>query len=88
MVFAGHLLGFTLILTSIWWIFGNISVLPDYKLVIALVAITILVINHFRWWALCRRMENRDSLEKVNYFLVTHYLVIFLFLGLLGFGRS
>ena len=85
MLFACHLLGFFLILCGLWWLALNLAILPDYKLVVALAAVTGLVVNHFRWWFLGRRIEDRGTLAKVNYLIAANYLVMFLLLALLDF---
>lgn len=85
MVFIGHLMGFILIFVGLWWLIGNIPELSDYKLVIALAAVTGLVLNHFRWWGLSRKVDDRDVLDKVNYLVVSNYLVMMLLFILSGF---
>ena len=78
MLLVSHLLGFLLILFGLWWIAGNMAALPDYKLIVALAAVTGLVLNHFRWWYWGKKVNDRDTLEKVNYLMATNYLVMLL----------
>jgi len=87
MLFAGHLLGFISIMLGLWWLAGNLAGLQDYKLVIALAAVTGLVMNHFRWWRLGRKIQDMDALDKVNYLVVSNYLVMILLFVLLDFKQ-
>ena len=87
MLYVCHLVGFVLIMLGLWWLVQNISGLPDYKLVAALAALTGLVINHFRWWRLCSRVDTREIIQKVNHIIVSNYVVILLLFGLLDFKR-
>jgi len=87
MLYVCHLVGFTLIMLGLWWLAVNISGLPDYKLVAALAAMTVLVINHFRWWRLCGRVDNRETVQKFNQIIVSNYLVMLLLFFLLDFNR-
>jgi len=68
---------------GIWWVMGNISGLPEYKLVAALAALTGLVLNHFRWWRLSSRSENREIIQKMNHLVISNYVVLLLICVLL-----
>ena len=85
MLYVCHLIGFALIMLGLWWLAENISGLPDYKLVAALTALTVLVINHFRWWRLCGGVDNREMVQKFNHIIVSNYLVMLLLFVLLDF---
>ncbi|MBN2318971.1 MAG: hypothetical protein JXR49_07835 [Acidobacteria bacterium] len=85
MLYVCHLVGFVLIMLGLWWLAENISGLPDYKLVAALAALTGLVVNHFRWWRLCCRVDNREIIQKVNHIIVSNYMVMLLLFVLMGF---
>jgi hypothetical protein len=86
MLVTAHLLGAFLVLFGLWWLIGNMAGLADYKLIVALAALTALTINQFRLWHLRRKIENREILGKVGYFIVTDYLVLLLLLALVNFG--
>lgn len=83
MLWTGHLTGFIVILFGLWWLSVNISDLPDYKLIAALAAVTGLILNHFRWWRLGKKLENLEIFDNVNYLVVTNYLVFLLLFVLL-----
>ena len=87
MLFFGHLLGCILTLSGLWWLLGNMTSLPDYKLVVALAAVTGLVLNHFRWWRLDSKVQDDDIRVKVNYLIVSNYLIMLLGFVLLNFKR-
>jgi hypothetical protein len=87
MVFVGHLLGGLLILLGLWWLVENMAALPDYKLVVALAAVTGLVLSHFRWWRLGRKIHDDGICVKVNYLIVSNYLIMLLGIVLLDFKR-
>lgn len=82
-----HLLGIIVVLFGAFWLVTNISGLPEYRLVIALAAISGLVFNHFRWCRLGEKIDDRDMANKVNHVVVANYMVLFLFIALLDFGR-
>ncbi|MBN2242270.1 MAG: hypothetical protein JW793_06230 [Acidobacteria bacterium] len=85
MIFVCHLVGFVLILAGLSWLALNISGMPDYRLVVALAALTVLVVNHFRWWRLCNILDDREALQKVNHVVIANYLVMLLLFVLLNF---
>ncbi len=85
MLCVGHTIGFILLMFGLWWLVENISGLPDYKLVAALAALTGLVMNHYRWWRLGNRIDNREIIQKVNYLVVSNYVILLLLFVLLDF---
>ena len=85
MLFISNLLGFMVMLFSLWWIAENIAVLPDYKLIVALAAVTGLVANHFRWWSWGKKVNGNEALEKMSYLVVCNYLVMLLGFVLVDF---
>jgi hypothetical protein len=87
MALVGHLLGGLLALLGIWWLVENMAALPDYKLVVALAAVTGLVLSHFRWWRLGRKIHDEDIGVKVHYLIVSNYLIMLLGIVLLDFKR-
>lgn len=87
MLYVCHLVGFALIMLGLWWLAVNISALPDYELVAALAALTVLIVNHFHWWRLCGKADNREMVQKFNQIIVSNYLVMLLLFVLLDFKR-
>ena len=85
MIYVCHLVGFVLMILGLSWLASNISGMPDYKLVVALAALTVLAVNHFRWWRLCRISDDRETIRKVNHVIVANYLVMLLLFVLLNF---
>ena len=61
--------------------------MPDYKLVVALAAMTGLVFNHLRWRSLSKKVNDPDTLEKVNLLIVSNYLILLLVVVLADFHR-
>lgn len=84
---AGHLLGGLVLVLGILWIVTHISVLPDYKLIVILAAMNIMVLNHFRWYRLSRKPEGTDVTIKVNHLVLAHYMILILCCSMLDFTR-
>jgi hypothetical protein len=87
MVWTGNFLVSALLAIGIWWLALHIAGMPDYKLLIGLVATTGLVLNHFRWRKFAGEIRDPDILEKVNHIVVANYLVMLLVLALTDFRR-
>jgi hypothetical protein len=87
MVWTGHVLGIVLISFALWWLVEHISGMPDYKLVVALAAMTGFVFNHFRWWRLGRKVNVTDIFEQINVLIVSNYVVLLLILMLVDIRR-
>ena len=87
MIYVCHLVGVVLITVGLWWLAEDISAMPDYQLVVALAAMTGLIINHFRWWRLGIRADSPELIQKFNYIIVSNYLVLLLLFILLSFKR-
>lgn len=87
MIYVCHLVGIVLIAVGLWWLAVDISDMSDYKLVVALAALTGLVINHFRWWRLGVMADSPELIQKFNYIFVSNYLVLLLLFILLSFKR-
>ena len=84
----GHLLGVIVVLFGLWWIVTNISGLPGTMLTVVFAAVTILIMNHIRWWYVGRNLEDSDVLAKMSHIVVSNYIVMVLFLALLVFKSS
>ncbi len=85
MVWTSHLLGLILMSLGLWWLVGHISGMPDYKLVVALAAMTGFVFNHFRWRSHSRKINDLDTFEKFNFLIVSNYIVLLLVLMLVDY---
>ena len=82
----GHFLWGVVFILGFIWMVTHIAVLPDYKLIIVLAALNILVLNHMRWYRLSRKSEGTDITAKVNHLLVSHYMILVLVCGMLDFN--
>ena len=78
LLWTGHLAAVLLLAGGVWWLMGDASGMPDYKMVIALAAMTALVVNHLRWWNLSREIGDRNILEKVDLLVVANYMIFIL----------
>ena len=87
MAWTVNILGLVLLSLGIWWLTEHISGIPDYKLVAALAAMTGLVLNHCRWQSLGRKINDRDTLEKINVLIVSNYLILLLIFVLVDLRR-
>lgn len=79
MLWTGH--GFVLLLLGegIRWLVGNIRGMPEFSLLLVLAAMTILVLNHFRWWALGKNVDDSATIAKVDTLVVANYCILVLF---------
>ncbi len=87
MIWTGHLAVLILLAGGIWWLLSEMPGLPDYKLAVLLIAMTCLVLNHFRWWNLGKRIQEKDILDKIDLGALTHYLILILILSMADFHR-
>jgi hypothetical protein len=85
LVWMSHVLMAAALALGVWWIVNHMHGMPDYKLAAALAAITGFVLNHFRWWALRRRMEDSEITEKMTYFVAVNYVTVLLVFALVDF---
>jgi len=82
MLAVGRFLGILLAAFGVWWIVAHIADMPDSRLVVALAALTILVLNHVRWWRLGTKTGDGDIPEGVDHIVVSNYVVMLLVLVL------
>ena len=87
MVWTSNFLAVALLALGVWWLVVHMVELTDYKLLIALIAATGLVLNHFRWWKITGEIRDLDLLGKINYIMVANYLVVLLAFMLADFRR-
>jgi chromate transport protein ChrA len=73
-----NVLGLILLILAIWWLVAHISSLPDYKLIAALTAMTGFILNHCRWSSLGKKINDRDTLEKINALIASNYMILLL----------
>ena len=87
LMWIGHSLVLVLLVFGFWWLSSHMAGMPDYRLFIALVAMTGLVLNHFRWWVLSRQVEDTNTLIKLNHLIVSNYLILLLAFALVDIGN-
>jgi hypothetical protein len=78
LVWTGHFLALVLVLFGFWWLSEHLSGMPYYKLAVALVAMTGLILNHFRWASFGGKVNDQETYEKINLLVVSNYLVLLL----------
>lgn len=84
-VIIGHFLGAVVLALGILWALTHVSVLPDHKLIVIMAALNILALNHLRWHRLSRKQDGVEATAKVNHLVITHYMILILFCGVLDF---
>jgi len=87
MLWTGHLGVLLLLAGGLHWLLGEMPGMKDYKMMAALVAMTCLVFNHFRWWGLSKRIEEEDILGKIDLVVMVNYCIFALILALANFRR-
>ncbi len=85
MFWTGHVFVLILLGEGIRWLVGNIRGLPEFNLLLVLAAMTVLVLNHFHWWNLGKKIENDATLEKVDGLVLANYCILVFVFGLLSF---
>jgi uncharacterized membrane protein YidH (DUF202 family) len=85
MLWAGHLFLFTILADGIQWLTQSIRSLSSFGLFIALAAMTILVFNHFRWWTLSKKVDEKEIADKIDVLIVTNYCIFVLALILMSY---
>jgi hypothetical protein len=51
----------------------------------ALAVMTILALNHFRWWTLSKKVDEKEIAEKIDVLMVANYCIFILALVLVSF---
>jgi hypothetical protein len=87
MGWTSNFLVIALLALGVWWLILHIAGMPDYRLLVGLVAVTGLVLNHFRWRKLAGEIGDPGLLEKIHYIMVANYLVMLLAFVLADFRR-
>jgi len=86
MLWAGHVFMLILLGDGVRWLIGNIRGLPEFSLVLVLGAMSLLVVNHIRWWSLGKTVDESTTL-KIDALIVANYCILVLLLGLVDFQR-
>lgn len=87
MLWAGHLFVLILLADGVQWLVGNVRGLSDYRLLLALAAMTGLILNHCRWWILGKRADNKEILDKIDPLILANYCIFVLVLQLFHFHK-
>ena len=87
MLWGGHLAVLALLACGLWWLIPAMPGMPDYRIFIALVAMTSLVFNHVRWWMLSRQVDEKEILDKIDLLVMANYCTVALILSLVEFGK-
>ena len=85
MLWAGHVFVLLLLGEGIRWLVGNIRGMPEFNLLLVLAAMTGLVLNHFRWWNLGRKISDNATLAKIDGLVLANYCILVFVLELSSF---
>ena len=85
MLWAGHIFVSAFLLGGIGWIVRHLHSMSEYNLFMGLAAMTVLVLNHYRWWVLGKKVDCRDVQERIDLLVVANYCVFFFILQLIDF---
>ena len=87
MLWAGHLFVLILLGDGVRWLVGNIRGLPEFSLLLVLAAMSLLVVNHLRWWSMGKTVDEKTSL-KIDGLVMANYCILVLIVALVNFrGR-
>ena len=87
MLWAGHLFVLILLGDGVRWLVGNIRGLPEFSLLLVLAAMSLLVVNHLRWWSMGKTVDENTSL-KIDGLVMANYCILVLIIALVNFrGR-
>ena len=84
MLWAGHLFVLILLGDGARWLIRSIRILPEFSLLLALGAMSLLVVNHIRWWSLAKTVDQSTAL-KIDTLVVANYCVLILLVALENF---
>jgi hypothetical protein len=87
LLWSGHLAVLVLLAEGLWWLIGVNTGKLGYELGITLIAMTCLVVNHFRWMRLVKSMNDKTACEKVDLIIVAHYLIFIMVISMVNFNR-
>lgn len=85
MLWAGHLFLFVILADGIQWLTQSIRSISSFSLFLALAAMTILALNHFRWWTLSKKVDEKEIADKIDVLMVANYCIFILVLVLASF---
>ncbi len=87
MLWAGHIFVFVLLFQGFRWLAADFQGMKAYGVFLSLAAMTVLVLNHCRWWSLTRKQEDEAILNKIDLLMVANYCILVLVLELVRFYR-
>ena len=79
-LWTGHLLLLILLMNGVRWVASHIRGMPEFDLFMSLSVMTVLVVNHIRWWKLGNSIENKEVLQKVDHLVIVNYSILVLLL--------
>lgn len=82
MIWAGHIFVLILLADGVRWMLENMRALSDYRLLLAMAAMSGLILNHCRWWMLGNKMEDTQVLGKMDTLILSNYCIMVLVLQL------
>ncbi len=85
LLWTGHLIVIVFLFRGIFWVTENIRGMSGINLFLALAAMTCLVVNHVRWWALDKKVSQEGILGKIDQLMMGNYGVLALLLLLIRF---
>ena len=86
LLWAGHLFVLILLGDGVRWLIGNIRGLPEFNLLLVLGAMSLLVVNHVRWWSLGKTADESTTL-KIDTLVVANYCVLILLVALVNLRK-
>jgi len=84
MTLAGHIFVLVLLAGAALRVRADWAGMSGYRLFLALAAMTVTAVNHGRWWALGREIEDARLLGRIDLLVVAHYCVLFFVFELLN----
>lgn len=87
MLWAGHLFLFVILVDGIQWLTRCIRSTSSFSLFMVLAAMTILALNHFRWWALSKKVAEKEIADKIDVLMVANYCAVILALASVSIHR-
>ncbi len=82
MLWIGHLFVLILLGDGAGWLVGNMRGLSETRLLLALAAMTGLILNHCRWWILGNKIEDKQVLDKMDPLILANYCILILVMQL------
>jgi len=83
MTLAGHIFVLVLLAGAALRVRADWAGMSGYRLFLALAAMTVTAVNHYRWCALVRQVEDPRLQDRIDLLVVANYCVLFFVLQLL-----